>query len=176
MVKIKNKNKNKNKEIKLYFLVLSLTIVFFILFSSSLLNNQSQDIPISELPQEILDIVNQYLFILQNSVTLEEAASKLQNILGGGLLNYQGQISQDTLSFSLKKDFQNAKLYQYPVKITRVVKILNDYDGYKQSYIEGTGYKVWVAKKEGTAGLPAPVHLIKPKDGSTAKIIGIGSF
>ncbi len=148
--------------------------IFFIIFISS--SFQSQDIPISELPMEISDIVNQYVFILQNSNTIEEAASKLQNILGGGLLNTQGKISQDTLSFSLKKDFQNAKLYQYPIKITRVMRILNDYDGYQQTYIEGTGYKVWVAKKEDVSGMPAPVHVIKPKDGGPVKIIGIGSF
>lgn len=158
---------------KLFIIVASL-FIFIIIFSSSAL--QSSDIAISELPQEISNIVGQYLFILQNSATLEEAASKLQNILGGGLLNTQGKISQDTLSFSLKKDFQNAKLYQYPIKITRVVKILNDYDGYQQTYIEGTGYKVWISKKDGVAGMPAPVRVLKPKDGSGAKIIGIGSF
>lgn len=159
---------------KKLFIIVAILFIFIIIFSSSTL--QSSDIPISELPQEISNIVSQYLFVLQNSTTLEEAASKLQNILGGGLLNYQGQISQDTLSFSLKKDFQNAKLYQYPIKITRVMKILNDYDGYQQTYIEGTGYKVWVAKKDGVAGMPAPIHVIKPNNGSAAKIIGIGSF
>ena len=79
------------------------------------------------------------------------------------------------MEFSLKKDFQNSKFYQYPAKITRVVKILNDYDGYQQNYIEGTSYKVWIAKKDGVAGMPAPVRVIKPKD-KPAKIIGIGSF
>lgn len=161
-------------KLKKLVLIIIFFFIFFIFLSS--FNLQSSDIAITELPKEIAELVNQYLFILQNSSTLEEAAIKLQNILGGGLLNSQGKISTDTLSFSLKKDYQNAKFYQYPIKITRVVKILNDYDGYQQTYIEGTGYKVWVAKKDGVAGMPAPVHVIKPKDGSSAKIIGIGSF
>lgn len=46
--------------------------IFFIIFISS--SFQSQDIPISELPLEISDIVNQYVFILQNSNTIEKAA------------------------------------------------------------------------------------------------------
>lgn len=162
------------KSIKIYFYLIFIFILFLTITTVSF-NFQSSDIPISDLPQEISDLVNQYVYILQTSATLEEAASKLQNILGGGLLNTQGKISQDTLSFTLKKDFQNARLYQYPIKITRVVKILNDYDGYKNTYIEGIGYKVWVAKKEGLPGMPAPVHVIKPKD-KPAVIIGIGSF
>ena len=55
-------------------------LIFFIIIFALFFSFQSQDIPISDLPQEISDLVNQYLYILQNSPTLEEAASKLGNI------------------------------------------------------------------------------------------------
>ncbi len=155
------------KKIKFLFIL--------IIFLSFFFSFQSQDIPVKDLPSEIADIVNRYVYILQTSSSVEDAASKLGDILGGGLLDSYGKISRDTMEFSLKKDYYNSKFYQYPIKITRVLKILNDYDGYQETYIEGTSYKVWIAKKDGVAGLPAPVRVIKPKD-KAAKIIGIGSF
>jgi len=93
------------------------------------------------------------------------------------LLNKEGTtLDGDTLEFSFKKAFQNAKFYSYPVKITRVQKLKTSEIGYKETHQFGVEYKFWIAKKSSKFGLPAPLVLFFPKDGTQAKLSYVGSL
>ncbi len=137
---------------------------------------ERKDIKPSELPADVLDVLKQYCTILSTSPDLETCAKKLAPIAGGHLLDSQEKISRDVLEFSLKKDFQNIKFYQLPPVITRIQRITDDYDGYESTLIQGTRYKIWIAKKEGVAGMPAPIPIIKPEKGSPKVVSNIGSL
>lgn len=137
---------------------------------------QTKDIPQSELPGDVKDLLNQYIQILQTSKDIDEAAGKVAKIAAGHMLNSSGKIDSDVYRYSLKKDFDNAKFYKYPVEITRISRTLNDYDGFQSTLFEGTRYKIWIAKKEGVAGLPAPVPIIKPATEAPKIVTVIGSL
>jgi hypothetical protein len=81
--------------------------------------------------------------------------------------------------FSLKKDFENVKFYANPAQITRVAKLRSKTSGFGDSAITGESYKIWIAKKEGTSGLPAPTTILVPEGHKTIKVpkvIAIGSL
>ncbi|TFH40387.1 MAG: hypothetical protein E4G96_07610 [Chrysiogenales bacterium] len=92
------------------------------------------------------------------------------------MLSVNGGISNDVLPYSLKKDYQNAKFYKVPAVITRVVLVENDYDGYGATLIQGDRYKIWIAKRDGVAGMPAPIPILKPKKGPPKIVTTIGSL
>ena len=137
---------------------------------------ERKDINPSELPADVMDVLKQYCTVLSTSPDIETCAKKLAPIAGGHLLDSQGKISRDVFEFSLKKDFQNIKFYQVPPVITRIQRETDDYDGYESTLIQGTRYKIWIAKKEGVAGMPAPVPIIKPAKGSPKVVSNIGSL
>lgn len=150
-------------------------IAAFIMLGGSLFA-QTKDISVSKLPDDVKEVLNEYIKILQNATDLDDAASKVKKIFAGHLLNSEGEVDKDVYYFSLKKDFNNAKFYQYPVEITRISRTMNDYDGFQETLFEGTRYKIWIAKKDGVAGLPAPVPIIKPSEGSPKVVSVIGSL
>jgi len=52
-------------------------------------------------------------------------------------------------------------------------------EGYGASALAGKKYKIWIDKKAGAKGMPAPVQIIVPQNHSfikKAKIVGIGSL
>lgn len=155
---------------------LILTVVSFAFFAGYYANGQTKDITVAEVPKDVITLLNKYVQILQTSTSLDDAATKVAAIAGGHLLNSSGQISGDVKPYSLKKDFENAKFYKYPVVITRVSRTLNDYDGFQNTLFEGTRYKIWIAKKDGVAGLPAPIPIIKPARGVPKVVSVIGSL
>lgn len=140
------------------------------------LNAARKEITASELPPDVLDVLNRYCSILSTSPDLETCAKRLAAISGGHLVNAQGTISRDVFEFSLKKDFQNIRFYRVPPVITRIVMETDSYDGYGPTMIEGTRYKIWIAKKEGAPGLPAPIPVIKPVKGEPKVVSNIGSL
>ncbi len=150
-------------------------IAAFIMLGGSLFS-QTKDISESKLPDDVKEVLNEYIKILQNATDLDDAASKVKKIFAGHLLNSEGEVDKDVYYFSLKKDFNNAKFYQYPVDITRISRTKNDYDGFQETLFEGTRYKIWIAKKDGVAGVPAPVPIIKPSKGSPKVVSVIGSL
>jgi len=87
-------------------------------------------------------------------------------------------LSRDLLDFSFKKAHSNAKFYQVPVKITRVQELKMTEIGHPRynSYEKGSERKYWVAKKPGINGMPAPVAVFFPADGSEPKISYMGSL
>ncbi len=140
----------------------------FLIFAISVFSSiypQRKDIPVEEVPFAVIKVLNQYLKILSESPTLEDCAKNIYPLLGGGLLSSNGKkVSSDTIQFSLKKDYNNVKFYSVPAEITRIQLNKNSYDGFEKTYIEGDIYKIWVKKKEGVAGMPAPIPVIVPKN------------
>ena len=154
----------------------------FLIFAISVFSSiypQRKDIPVEEVPFAVIKVLNQYLKILSESPTLEDCAKNIYPLLGGGLLSSDGKkVSSDTIQFSLKRDYNNVKFYSVPAEITRIQLNKNSYDGFEKTYIEGDIYKIWVKKKEGVAGMPAPIPVIVPKnDPEHPKVIStIGSL
>jgi hypothetical protein len=141
--------------------------------------SKKNDIPVSQLPSNVKNVLNKYVQIL-GSGTLDQVANNFASIAGGGLVNEQGnQLRSSVKPYSLKKDWQNIKFYAYPVQITRVNKSHTNGTGYGASALKGTVYKIWIAKKNGQAGMPAPISIIVPEGHPTIKspkVIGIGSL
>ncbi len=156
-----------------------LIIFVFVISVFSSIYPQRKDIPVEEVPFAVIKVLNQYLKILSESPTLEDCTKNIYPLLGGGLLSSDGKkVSSDTIQFSLKKDYNNVKFYSVPAEITRIQLNKNSYDGFEKTYIEGDIYKIWVKKKEGVAGMPAPIPVIVPKnDPEHPKVIStIGSL
>jgi hypothetical protein len=152
----------------------SVMTLFLFLYGSS--SARPKDIPKDQVPQEVIDVLNAYMKILTTSPTLEDCGEKVAKIAAGHMLSQSGGISDDVIQFSLKKDYQNAKFYKFPVVITRVAVSEDDYDGFGPTLFQGTRYKIWIAKKDGVGGLPAPIPIIKPKSGAPKIVTTIGSL
>jgi hypothetical protein len=151
------------------------------LFLSVAVNAQTpDDIPVEQLPPEVKALLDKYLAALRGAKTLEDAAKALAPLAGGGLVNEDGKTLRDSVApFSLKKDWSNVKFYADPVQITRVVKRKSGTEGFGPSAIGGTRYTMYIAKKEGVSGMPAPISITVPEGHATIKeprVTGIGSF
>lgn len=132
------------------------------------LNAQQKDIPVSQLPEEVKQVLNEYLEILSTSTDLDQAAERFLAIAGGGLVNPEGTALRSSVKpYSLKKDFDNIGFYKVPAEIARVAKTQTGQSGYGASALAGDWYKVYIAKKNG--GQPAPVHIVFPKNHPTIK-------
>jgi hypothetical protein len=155
-------------------------VIAILLFASLILSGPmsaaQKDIPLDQVPNDVVQVLNQYLQILSTSASLDDCARKLVKIAGGHLVSKNGTVPGDVKDYSLKKDYQNVKFYKVPAVITRVVFVQDDYDGYGPTLIQGSRYKIWIAKKDGVAGLPAPIPLIKPKSGAPKIVSTIGSL
>ncbi len=153
-------------------------LTFLIMLFNSFLFSQSNknDIPVDKLPEDVKKVLDEYVKILSENKNIDDCAIKFFKIAGGNLLNSDGSdLYMDLKAYSLKKDHDNIKYYQIPVKITRVNKATDDYHGFEKTLIEGNTYKIWIDKKKGVNGLPAPISIIKPKKGSP-KVVVIGSL
>jgi hypothetical protein len=153
-------------------------LALFLMFTLSI-NAQKNNIQISEIPADVKETLTKYMEILSKSKSVEEAANSLfkADLIGGSLLNTSATgPSDDILMFSLKKDFDNVKFYDNPPVITGVTFTADDYDGYQNTLIQGDHYKIWVKKKDGVNGRPAPVPIIRPKNGKPKVVSVIGSF
>lgn len=159
---------------RLHVVVLLMVSAFFFLAGQSIA--QRKDIPMEEVPADVIEVLNRYMNILTTSPTLEACGVAVGKIAAGHMLSTNGGISDDVMQFSLKKDYQNAKFYKYPVVITRVQRIENDYDGYGSTLFQGVRYRIWIAKKDGVAGMPAPIPIIKPASGAPKIVTTIGSL
>jgi len=155
----------------------SLLVILLALGMQPLLAQQ-KDIPVSQLPLEVKQVLDQYLEILTTSQNLDEAAERFLAIAGGGLVNPDGlSLRSSVKPYSLKKDFENVHFYKVPVKIERVAKTQTGQAGFGESAIAGDWYKIYIAKANG--GQSAPVHIVMPKNHATittAKVIQIGSL
>lgn len=137
--------------------------------------SKADDIPVENLPANVKAVVENYVRILRDSKSAEDAANAVAAIAGGSLVNENGSLSNNTKQFGLKKDFNNIKHYANPIRITRVNKTVSKGEGYGKTKIAGDRYTVWIAKDDPAKGLPAPVTLIVPGSGEP-KIVNVGSF
>ncbi len=125
---------------------------------------------------QAVKVMNHFIHILQRK-TFEEAAKKVVPLIHKSLLTHNGKsLDDDTYGYSFKKAYMNAKNYKYPIKVTRVQKLRTTGVGYGDTYQKGIEYKFWIAKKQGTAGLPAPLVLFFPKGQKMPKLTYIGSL
>lgn len=158
------------KKIKLFVL----SILCFGAMSSFAQRSELQP---DQLPKEVKDVLIEYLKILNTSTSLDDCAINVVKVCAGHLLTSDlKSIAGDVKPYSLKKDFENAKFYKSPPEITRVQLYKGDYDGYQNTLIEGDSYKIWIAKKDGVAGMPAPIKILVPKSGqkfTTPKVISV---
>ncbi len=156
-------------------------ILIFIFTAAKPVNSQSSvnDIPASQLPSDVKAVFDQYIKIL-NSEDLNKCGAEFSKIAGGSLVNPSGTALRSSVKpYSLKKDFDNIHLYHQPVKITRVNKSFSNGKGYGESAIKGDVFKIWIAKKEGQAGMPAPVSIMVPQGHASIKspkVVTIGSY
>jgi hypothetical protein len=143
--------------------------------------SKANDISVDKLPTAAKTVLDRYVKILSESASIDDCAVAFLEIAGGGLVNPDFPISlrSDIKQFSLKKDFDNIKFYQNPAVITRVNVSKTNGNGYGATAVKGTIYKIWIQKKAGVAGMPAPVQVLVPEGNdkiTTPKIVNIGSF
>jgi hypothetical protein len=138
----------------------------------------ANDIPVAQLPAEVRTVLDQYIQILRTSENLDACAQKFVAIAGGSLVNEDGQTLRTSVQpYSLKKDFENIQFYANPIRITRVNRNPNPLtSGFGPSAIRGNEFKIWIAKADGQAGVPAPISIMVPEGGGTPKVIRIGSL
>jgi len=138
------------------------------------------DIDPAKLPPAVREVLERYVEILRGSDDLDICAERFIAIAGGGLVDEDGKSLRSTVKpYSLKKDFQSIKLYADPIAITRVAKLRPSTSGFGPSAIRGDQYKIWIDKKKGEGGRPAPVTIMVPQKHETIrspKVVRIGSF
>lgn len=153
-----------------------ISLLLALIFSQQIFSwSKADDLPVESLPANVKAVVENYVRILRESKSVEEAATSVAPLAGGSLVNENGSLSNNTKQFGLKKDFNNIKHYANPIKITRVNKTVSKGEGYGAAKIAGDRYTVWIAKDDPAKGLPAPVTLIVPASGEP-KIVNVGSF
>ena len=142
------------------------------------LSANGQDIPVNKFDQKGIDVINSFMKALADNPGDEMAAAKaaLPFIHNSEYDNKGTNLKRDRLDYSFKKAWQNAKFYTIPVKATRVQKQNLTAIGFGNTAQAGTAYKVWIAKKDGVAGLPAPLNVFFPSDGTAPKLYYYGSL
>jgi hypothetical protein len=142
--------------------------------------NKKDDIAVDQLPAEVKSVLEQYVALLRAAPDAPAAGKELVKIAGGGLVSPDGNaLRADVVEHSLKKDHDAIKLYADPVEITRVNKTNSGAQGFGASAIKGTMYKIWIGKKQGEAGKPAPISILVPEGHAsikTPKVVNIGSL
>lgn len=158
-------------------LIACVLFVFVATFAGA--QTKANDIPIKDIPAEVLQVLNRYAEIL-SSESLEKCAETFIEIAGGSLVNETGKkLGRTVPEFSLKKDYNDFKHYANPLEITRVNKTFSNGQGYGESAIKGYVYKIWIDKKKGVNGMPAPISILVPEGHATIKtpkVVGIGSL
>lgn len=129
------------------------------------------------------DRVVQLLNYLMSSLQLPNEAERMNGVLNcvhpsmtyaqpDGSLDLDRSVKE----FSYKKAVQAAQLYSNPVQITEVHKGTVQTVGAQGSGTRGRVDKYFVAKQDGVQGLPAPIHVLTPEDGSHPRVINFGSL
>ena len=119
-------------------------------------------------------------FFTALSISDEDASAKacLQVVHISLMNKARDDLSPDLRRFSFKKAHDNAKFYAQPVKITRIrPKSMSGIGARANGTAQlGRVHDYFVQKKDGVAGLPAPVQVFFPADGSEPKIAYMGSI
>ena len=150
-------------------------LMAFILFISPVF---SQEIKLKDFDKRGIELIDSFMnVLLQNAADEMAAAKAAMPYIHRSEYNNQGtQLMQDRLNFSFKKAWQNAKFYAWPVMVTRIQQQNLSQVGFGETAEAGTGFKVWISKKEGVSGMPAPLNVFFPADGSAPKLNYYGSL
>ena len=138
----------------------------------------AQDIKVEDFDKAGIEVLNTFMKAILNNQEDEMAAAKaaLPVIHKSEYDDSGTNLKKYRLDFSFKKAWQNAKFYKSPVLITRVQKQNLTAIGFGATAEKGTAYKVWIAKNEGVAGLPAPLNVFFPANGGAPKVYYYGSL
>jgi hypothetical protein len=142
------------------------------------LSAKAQDIPLSKFDTRGFVVIDSFMTALVTNTGNEKAAAiaALPFIHRSEYDNSGTNLKQDRLDFSFKKAWQNAKFYKLSVEVTRIQKQNLTGIGFGNTAETGTAYKIWIAKKDGVAGLPAPLNVFFPSNGSDPKLYYYGSL
>lgn len=140
--------------------------------------SSAQDIKIEDFDKAGIEVLNGFMKAIMDNQGDEMAAAKAAlPFIHKSEYNDSGtNLKKDRLDFSFKKAWQNAKFYKIPVVVTRVQKQTITAIGFGTTMEKGTAYKVWIAKHDGVAGLPAPLNIFFPDDGAAPKVYYYGSL
>jgi len=127
-------------------------------------------------PKQAEDLLNAFMSALLNPD--EDAAAKaVMPYVHVSLLNStKTDLTQDLRSFSFHKAWENARFYAVPVQVTRVRDDAETGIGFGSTAELGRMQSWFIAKKEGVAGLPAPIKVFFPTSGSPPRIAYMGSL
>ena len=137
-----------------------------------------QDIPVNKFDQRGIEAINKFMAALSDNASNEQDAAKAaMPFIHRSEYDKSGtNLMRDRLDFSFKKAWQNVNFYRAPVSITRIQKQNLTAIGFGATAQAGTSYKVWIAKKEGVNGMPAPLSVFFPADGSAPTLHSYGSL
>ncbi len=122
-------------------------------------------------------LLNATLGVLQQNRDEEAAAVAILPYLHRSLLDASGsRLTTDVRSFSFKKAHGAAALYANPVKITRMRASTITAIGLGPTAERGRLVDYFVAKRDGVAGMPAPVTVFFPASGGPPTVSYLGSL
>lgn len=160
-----------NRFASLFFLVFGLVLTNFLPFSAATAPNSPAD-------PAVVGRIDQFLKICTANPDMLQAGLQ---VVAAGLVhnskldpNNPSQLNRDSLNFSFKKAFANAKFYD--PRIVRVAEMGVTAIGHGETASRGKLYKYFVAKKNGVGGMPAPIHIFFPADGQPPVLYDWGSL
>jgi hypothetical protein len=136
---------------------------------------EAQDAPPDE---RGLEKIKQFMEISMSTPDINEAGKKLvaAKVVHSSKVdkNDNTKLNPDSLRFAFKKAHGNVKMYD--LRVTRTVLTGTSAVGFGPTAQKGKLYKYFIAKKEGVNGMPAPIQVFYPEDGSEPVVYDFGSF
>ncbi|MBS1150250.1 MAG: hypothetical protein H6Q89_1948 [Myxococcaceae bacterium] len=136
---------------------------------------EAQDAPPDE---RGLEKIKQFMEITLANADINEAGKKLVAAKVVHVSKFDkndpSKLNPDSLRFAYKKAHGNVKLYD--VKVVRTVLTGTSAVGFGATGQKGKLFKYFIAKKEGVNGMPAPIQVFYPEDGSEPVVYDFGSF
>ena len=125
-------------------------------------------------PKQILNSFMEALLIADP----DASALAVAPFVHKSLKTRDGKLDSDTRYFSFKKAHENARFYQYHVKVSRAKKLKTTGIGAAANGTAELGVEVdyWLAKKRGAGGRDAAITVFFPKNGGSPTISYMGSL
>ena len=151
----------------------SLVLVTGFLFSAT-----AQDVMPKSLESKATEVINVFLETMQKNSYAKSAKMVVPLMHKSLLTRDQKSLDSDTYRYQFKKAQNNAKHYTYPVHVTRIQKLKTTEIGHPSTgtYEKGVEYKLWIAKKSSSQGMPAPLVLFFKEGSTEAKLSYVGSL
>ncbi|MCZ2356470.1 MAG: hypothetical protein LC115_07245 [Bacteroidia bacterium] len=120
-----------------------------------------------------VEVINKFLEILQNN-TLDKSASLVVPYLHKSMLDKFGKtVSPDVMSVHFKRSHANARLYAYPVVVSRTKNVSLGVIGFAETNEKGNSVEYFIGKKNGR-GYPGAIRIFFPENGGEPKISYLG--